>query len=126
MIVKTSELTGAAMDWAVAYALNGKPEFFKAFGAAMLGSSITGAVLAGNIYPSTSWSQCGPLLDKYDIALNGGVTDGERTIYATLRAVAGNSPFATATGPTRLVAACRAIVQSQLGDEVDVPAELLG
>lgn len=129
--VRTSELAGQALDWAVAkaegmtahVAIDGN---IYASAACWIRDRRFCAPGASEVFkPSTDWTQGGPLLDKYDIALNGGLADGEMVIYATLRAVADNSPFATAAGPTRLIAVCRAIVAAKLGDVVQVPAELV-
>jgi hypothetical protein len=112
--VKTAELAGFALNWFVAIAVRGEdrmpsPAQFKMW---------------NDYHPSTDWAQGGPLLDMFDIAINGGVASGERVIYATLRAVDDGDPLSTATGPTRLVAACRAIVRNDLGDVVQVHADL--
>lgn len=141
--VKTDELVGPALDWAVAKAIGYQmievpPDLHGNNAGEVLAP--TGLIESGYRWPnvgrvhaaafckkwSVDWAQGGPLLDKYDIALNGGLADGERVIYATLRAVSDNSPFATAAGPTRLIAVCRAIVAAKLGDVVQVPAELAG
>lgn len=142
--VKTAELVGPALDWAVANATEAwefAHEWFPTMTLDPRFIGIRNVAVDGCVWleprnpfrqdpqpfrPSTDWAQGGPLLDEYDIALNGGVADGERVIYATLRAVADDAPFATATGPTRLIALCRAIVAAKLGDVVQVPAELVG
>lgn len=120
--VKTAELVGPALDWSVAKAAG--VELVEHRGIDLRVEVCHG--LATNYAPSANWNQGGPLLDIYDIALNGGVVDGERATYATLRAVADDAPFATSTGPTRLIAACRAIVAAKLGYVVQVPVELAG
>lgn len=108
MKIKTSELEGAALDWAVA----------KAVGS----STIT---LDGGLWyrghnclwsPSTDWSQCGPLIAEHKILFD---TDDWSIIWAT----AGNSNISKG-GDSHLIAACRAIVAAKLGDVVDVPEEL--
>ena len=125
--VKAAELVGPALDWAVAKVegVTYNAKYLVQTKCNMAGH-IQSVKYTANYLPSADWAQGGPLLDKYDIALNGGLADGERVIYATLRAVADNSPFATAAGPTRLIAICRAVVGSKLGYVVQVPADLVG
>lgn len=119
VVVKTAELDGSALDWAVA-------QIEKPSNLICLNSFNGGPRTRGNLpHYSTCWTHGGPLLDKYDIALNGGKVGGERCIYATLRAVDANSPFATSIGPTRLIAACRSVVHYKIGDLVQVPKEFI-
>jgi hypothetical protein len=95
--MKTSELTGAALDWAVAKAI-------------------------GDYRPvpvpkySTDWAQGGPIIEREGIALYlyGG---------AEWNAHVGESEY---NGPTPLIAAMHCYVASKLGDEVEVPTELKG
>lgn len=132
--VNTAEITGPALDWCVCM-IDAGARYHDDYGRATLVIPGAAAMMDGLKRPryaaavpdySSDWAHGGPLLDKYDIALNGGLADGERVIYATLRAVSDNSPFATAAGPTRLIAVCRSIVAAKLGDVVQVPAELVG
>lgn len=118
--VKTSELIGLALNWAVACSALGSWEFFNAFGAKMLGRSIIEECSLGNIKPSSDWSQCGPLIKEYRITFNE-VTAGENPLILC-KTKLGNYGF----GEDHLIAACRAIVASELGDVVQVPIELVG
>tara|TARA_R110000765_G_scaffold244631_11_gene346895 strand:+ start:2461 stop:2835 length:375 start_codon:yes stop_codon:yes gene_type:complete len=124
MKIKTSELKDAALDWAVAYALNGSAAFFDVFGARMLGRSITAEVLAGAIKPSTDWGQAGPLIDKFDVAVFR-VADGECGAEIGHCYLQNEGLNIDQIGESRLIAACRAIVAAKLGDTVDVPEELV-
>jgi hypothetical protein len=98
--MKTSELQGAALDWAV-MKCDGICKDFPAYWV--------------DEYPSTNWAQGGPIIERERIAtwINGNddwtATDGIKTT----------------TGETPLVAAMRCYVASKLGDEVEVPDELL-
>jgi hypothetical protein len=119
--VKTSDLAGAALDWAAAKA-NDRPVSVLGNRAVVCGDKVS----CGCPYrPSTDWAQGGPLLDRFDIAMNGGHDGGADCIYATLRCVPVTAPYRTGCGPTRLIAAKRAIVAAKLGDTVKVPAELM-
>ncbi len=129
--VKTSELVGAALDWAVGVA-EGNPM-------ATPGSDVVWSEYHGAYNPSTNWSQGGPLIDRYGVLLsppksmmhiNGGPNAGWRetgvwgsTIFGAERKHRRRA-FEHTDQP--LVAAMRAIVQFELGDTVSVPAELVG
>jgi hypothetical protein len=100
--MKTSELTGAALDWAVAKA-DGYPDE---------------DILVDCDYwnYSTDWRLGGSIIEREKIALflNGNdewaATDGIKN----------------AVGDTPLIAAMRCYVASKLGEEVDLPVEIRG
>lgn len=112
--VKVAELSGPALDWAVAQA-EGHP--VSILGGELLDSYPEDCPCYGNgLYePSADWGQGGPLIDKHRMSFEDGVTD----FYAVC---AGGEGY----GPAHLVAACRAIVSAALGDTVQVPSELIG
>ena len=109
MKIKTLELTGAALDWAVAKCeekgfVIQRPE-----------------LLASGFRPrkySTDWSQGGPIIERECIFI-APTWDGE-TAGSSARA----SRTAWIEGLTPLIAAMRCYVASKLGEEVDVPEEL--
>jgi hypothetical protein len=131
MLVKTSDLIGPALDWAVATADGedvivhgvGQYRYDKRggihcckYGCTFGPRSITHDVPGYS--PSEDWSQGGPLIEKYDVELwrhSGG------HVVATIHG--GKQLYSN--GETRLIAACRAIVAAKLGDQVDVPDELM-
>lgn len=121
--VKTADLSGRALDYAVANCLNGDPAFFDAFGARMLGRRISLEVMAGNVRPSTDWAQCGPMIVSRMVAIDYGrpLRDGELPKWVAQCWM----PYGCGEGETPLIAACRAIVAAKLGDTVQVPAELV-
>ena len=115
MRIKTSELEGAALDWAVSMAIC--PESFKTDqkDANGLYPWSTGWLRKGS--PSTDWSQVGPLIERYGMWLSN---DSERP-EPWIGSIGGlHMQF----GPTPLIALCRAIVAMKLGHEVDIPEEL--
>lgn len=130
MKVKTSELEGATLDWSVAKALGAKVyrrARFTNFGEDMERFDWFAAPIgwwADSWRPSSDWSQGGPLIAKKITVL----IDCEAGCYADTRAKAGIYGQAFSEydghGPSLLVAAMRAIVASEIGDEVDVPDEL--
>jgi len=102
--LKTAELSGLPLHWAVALADRGankmpSPAQFK---------------LWNDYQPSSSWIHGGVLFDKHAIDMT--YHDG------WLVAVEGGD----ALGPTKLIALCRAVVMAKLGDVVQVPALLVG
>lgn len=125
--VKTSELEGAALDWAVAQADGFPVQYSKRLGVhvqkTMQVSADPSYIRMGSRYqPSTDWSQGGPLIDKYQIEFRYVSDEIVRAVLATGAAFI-PTPFGT--GQTHLIAACRAIVAAKLGETVSVPAELL-
>jgi hypothetical protein len=113
--MKTSELTGAALDWAVA--LIEKPGIVGVRPDGKLGA-------AGNLAfsPSTNWAQGGPIIEREGIGLDQ-YADYPRW-QAFTPAPEQQSGQAVCTGPTPLIAAMRCYVASKLGDDVEIPEEL--
>ena len=110
--MKTSELIGPALDWAVAKCEGHKPYF--ASGYIQLKRWIPGKMFS----PSTDWSQGGPIIERehMDLTCWGG---------NTVDWFAEGSNNCEEYGPTPLIAAMRCCVLMKLGYEVEVPAELL-
>jgi hypothetical protein len=98
--MKTNELTGNALDWAVAkcegYRLDLVPE-----------DSYT---------PSTDWAQGGPIIEREGIELT--CTD-EWKAFMPFQSIPCDED-----GPTPLIAAMRCYVASKLGEDVSIPEEL--
>jgi hypothetical protein len=102
--MKTSELTGAALDWAVTKALGEyKPVAVPAY--------------------STDWAQGGPIIERERVDVFyekhttgswcGSAPRGNKVGWRYLQ-----------YGSTPLIAAMRCYVASKLGDEVEIPEEL--
>lgn len=104
MKIKTQDLTGPALDWAVAKCQR-------------LKGDVMAAVTAGEFSPSTQWHWGGPIIEREHITLRC-YTD------ALWDASIGRLDY-VADGPTPLIAAMRCYVASKLGDEVDVPEGLV-
>jgi hypothetical protein len=100
--MKTSELTGAALDWAVAKC-EGQPDEWMA-------DHKRGYINS----PSTDWSQGGPIIEREYIWLE--INEGQ--CYAH------KNGLEFYEGETPLIAAMRCYVASKLGDEVEVSEEL--
>ena len=108
--MKTSELTGAALDWAVCKAGGG-------------GNSIPmfwAGRDRGMFEYSTDWAQGGPIIEREHISVEatrvGGLGD---------RWMADIQTDCTQFADKPLIAAMRCYVASKLGDEVEVPKELV-
>lgn len=141
MKIKTNELTGDALDWAVATIhpqLEGLK--FSVVDGVMCGiDPEDGAIciyMAEDVInrmrlrrkpwfsdaiafnPSTDWGQGGPIIEREWIDLhcvNDSLWEAECPAPGGL---------AMQNGPTPLIAAMRCFVASKLGDEVDVPEQL--
>lgn len=108
--VKTAELIGPALDWATAKASGTKIDDSR-------GKELRIDIAPGfqsPWVPSVNWYQGGPLIDSHVTAIN---KTGTHTWWA-------HSEDRLGEGETALIAACRAIVASKIGDTVSVPKEL--
>jgi hypothetical protein len=122
--MKTSELTGAALDWAVAKCEGGTN--FWSDGIATHWIKLRGEdrALSGEwaqaYLPSTDWAQGGPIIER-EIAKIERFSDSlwEATAFTK------NAQDFVQSGPTPLIAAMRCYVASKLGDEIEIPEELL-
>jgi Protein of unknown function (DUF2591) len=113
--MKTSELTGAALDWAVAKCEGrSEPEVVNNFPVAWY--------TWGNTHYSTGWAQGGPIIEREGINLDNYAKNPKWSAWTP--APDRESGEAQAYGPTPLIAAMRCYVASKLGDEVELPTEL--
>lgn len=123
-IMKTSELTGPALDWAAAKAQWGEVTIAK-FGP-LFGESIKAPCVKGKALrfaPSVSWAHGGPIIEREWLHITpwpNETNEGERWQCVQYDASVPLSMF----GPTPLIAAMRCYVASKLGETVDVPEEL--
>ena len=136
MKIKTSELTGAALDWAVAKCEG--EEFEIKDGALVIGTRYEsnsvdddyGCEFDIEYRPSQDWAQGGPIIEREGIDLYCNVptntAHADPAWRGSWRAKYHRCGFGTemSYGPTPLIAACRCLVASKLGDEVEVPDEL--
>ena len=103
--MKTSELTGAALDWAVAKCL---PTPKDALGLLDLD-------VYNGFNPSTNWAQGGAIIERerteFDFNEDTQMFHAYDGVYSGI-------------GPTHLISAMRCYVASKLGDEVEIPNEI--
>ena len=126
--MKTSELTGVALDWAVA-----KCEGHDAHVYGGIVRTTMLKVFGPECHYSTDWSQGGPIIEREKIGVwwathyvdDEGIEYGNHW-YAEMGCTDDNAdkPYGIFTGPTPLIAAMRCYVASKLGDEVEIPEEL--
>ena len=123
MKVKTAELDGLALDWAVAVARN-MPDI-KIFGPVRHNdrgwievrfNPDHRAIPTGRYDPSINPEFSWPIIELEGITLRCGLHGWDAELEEF---------DAISHGPTPLIAACRCVVTSRLGDEVDVPDELV-
>ncbi len=124
--VAVKDLSGAALDWAVAQAENVPLD--PALGVFKGAQCVMHATYRVRAYkpfrPSTDWNQGGPLIENYAITLTpfSMTFNGPPNYWTAEPWVEGALP---AYGTTALTAACRAVVAAKLGDIAKVPACLV-
>lgn len=125
MKIKTNELTGPALDWAVAKCGKGDLRLQYDSREGLIFRNILGWMA---YRPSVAWEQGGPIIAREKLCV--GYQHQLDPVYVPLldpdticwaRTTAGGY---LKYGPTPLIAAMRCFVASKLGDEVEVPEEL--
>ena len=110
--MKTIELNGAALDWAVArcegYLDNPDSWMYQAKSTDLKRTTF---------HPSQHWAQGGPIIERECMTLNCGLIKS----YAMTNV----GYLVHEYGDTPLIAAMRCYVASKLGDEVEIPKELI-
>jgi hypothetical protein len=111
--MKTRDLIGPALDWAVSKCAGWRREL----------------CYLNTEYPnySENWSLAGPIIERELInvccaSLGGWVS----TIFDDTAELLENSFKFRQYGTTPIVAAMRCYVASKMGDDIDVPSELIG
>jgi hypothetical protein len=112
--MKTSELQGAALDWAVAKCEGHIDRL------ALTAREFLSFREDQGYEPSTDWAQGGPIIERYCInlfRLDPKSEDDNRFWLAHIDGIY------CRYGVSALVAAMRCYVASKLGDEIELPAE---
>jgi hypothetical protein len=122
--MRTLELTGAALDWAVAKAEGKTPKIqctsfrdafiYRVYLGWSYEHSSSGSIV--EYRPSTDWAQGGPIIEREFIELT--CTDEWKAFMRF------QSNPCDEDGPTPLIAAMRCYVESKLGHEIEIPEEL--
>ena len=124
MKIKTTEITGPALDWVVAQVVHanlqrtyGEPVFnpktkriYQTQGLQQIGV---------NYSPSTNWAQGGPILEREGITVCHG-----SPVHGLEWLACDRSSTHIQHGPSYLIAAMRCFVASKLGEEVELPEKL--
>lgn len=114
--MKTSQLTGAALDWAVAKCEGVDiDKFFDAWVPDPVDPHFS-----KHFQPSTNWSQGGPIIEREKIGI--GWEHNETICVA--RVFTPPQGMWVVEGPTPLIAAMRCYVGFKLGDDIEIPEEL--
>ncbi|HGJ5860618.1 MAG TPA: phage protein NinX family protein [Arsenophonus nasoniae] len=119
MKIKTSELKGRELDWAVGKAENKEIFIGDAGNLFVTCGGFKDNKVVSFWKPTDCFATCDILIKKNDICLS---SDGQHH-------VASAPPHTGVTiqqGETLLIAICRAVVAIKLGMEVDIPDELVG
>lgn len=119
--MKTAELQGAALDWAVAKC-EGKDNDCEIHA----GNVLYGRVTSGFIHyqPSTDWAQGGPIIERERICIDR-MLNGEWIAVSRRQTDERPEHDRMLAGSTPLIAVMRCYVASKLGDEVEIPEELI-
>jgi hypothetical protein len=125
MLIKTSELKGSALDYAVAKSegkldVYGEVSFIGTHGWCYEGCE------AMRYIPSIKWAQGGPIIEreKISVAFVGKTLPDAMAPHDSCTSAHIDGAF-TYYADTALIAAMRCYVASKLGDSVDVPDELI-
>lgn len=122
MKVKTADLIDLSLDWAVAECLGAtRIQLYEYSGRRMVRVSLPEGIHAP-WEPSRYWGQGGPIIEREHISVDNRKGDPCRAFKGTPVHYE-FSMFAPEGQP--LIAAMRCFVASRLGDEVDIPEELL-
>ena len=109
MKIRTSELTGAALNWVVEQIEQPPKKYDHNYGGYL------------PFEPADFWDQGGPIIEQEGISIKKGHSGWW---IAKLLDINDDEHFVT-VAPTPLIAAMRCLVASKLGDEVEVPDELI-
>jgi hypothetical protein len=113
--MKTSELTGAALDWAVAKC-EGKNGVLHDDGITRcIVVAAPSGVYKGTYRPTTNWAQGGPIIEREWLDITPWPNESDEELQWQCKQH--DSIDCVAFGPTPLIAAMRCYVASKLGDD---------
>ena len=131
MKVKTSDLEGEALNYAVTLADKGNASIIMDhFGTfhTYYRHDQHGSI----VYPNyLNWSDAGPIIEREITRMFKNLADGwtaqirHEKEHPSLVGRKVTTGWTNASGPTLLIATMRCFVQSRLGDEVEIPEELM-
>ena len=117
--MKTSELTGKTLDWAVTTIE--EPDALRYGVADWIEQRRSKAIGDEFVHRyHQNWNQAGPIIEREKINITTYGNDWKAIIYHKCGLRIQSKRY----GSTPLVAAMRCYVQSKMGDEVEIPEEL--
>ncbi|MFJ3109947.1 phage protein NinX family protein [Pseudomonas putida] len=124
-----NQLDGPALDWAVAQAAAIPVKILPAAPNDVVRAHWVTPHGFGSFRPSSDWSDAGPLLREFQVALYPEAHDGREGTEMSERWVAnvyyeGGLQYTTEPCRNELIALCRAIVVTKFGETVSVPSDL--
>lgn len=124
--MKTSELTVAALNWAVALAEGWSQVTATDNDGDHLYLAKGGQYMNPKSYrPSTNWAQGGPIIEREKLHISPEFWTGIGWHWAARVLGPGNlDENYEQRGPTPLIAAMRCYVASKLGDGIEIPKDL--
>ncbi|AVD86007.1 DUF2591 domain-containing protein [Pseudomonas sp. SWI44] len=131
IVVKTADLAGEALGWAVGKAegldVYLEPPGYNGVPCRVFARYQGEAIVHTKRYnPREDWALGGQLIEQHKIKLSPYADRGwyADKVFPAEASVAGNVDWC-GFGPTPLIALCRAYVAAKLGDTVQVPKELI-
>jgi len=124
----TSELTDAALNWAVAKCEgwvptnHSDPKVRARIVERINKRGVMACEHASSLRYSTDWSQGGPIIEREGMTISHSPYD--HVFYEFTRPWCAEKKGRMEYGSTPLIAAMRCLVASKLGDEVEIPEEL--
>lgn len=125
--IKTSKLTGTALDWTVAKC-EGATDEWRSDGPFLWDGVYPAIRDSGhdvNYGPSRFWDHGGPIIEREGITVGKEIKGKPDWSAYYLESLFDDQEGFHEIAATPLVAAMRCYVASKLGDEIDVPEELL-
>ena len=121
--MKTLELTGRALDWAVEFIEVGCRAEPRANYWLEKWVDPERRYLCESA--STNWSQGGPIIEREEISIKYVVPAMRDSVWQAFPSITAKGAGGRwGVGPTPLIAAMRCYVASKLGEEVEIPEEL--
>jgi len=122
MKIKTSELFGSALDWAVTWAQHPSGPTGEGWYERDADGKLFDPLNECTVSPSTIWEQGGPIIERESISVLPFDDRWEARCACAIQRTP--SRFIERRGPTPLIAAMRCYVASKMGDEIEIPEEL--
>lgn len=133
MLIQSNDMSGLPLDWAVAKAMglldSGRVKIYQngdlwCHRPAVAFDPTPSVYYSPDYSPSTKWEDAGRVLNE--ITEFGAFTDPPSTRYCAHISKEDSEEIWSSFGETSLIALMRCFVESKLGEEIEVPEELIG